>query len=126
MADVNDFLVRNTTPKARTSECFTVLGQQDFFDDQKRPRINDENKALAKMVSVDNNPNRYYIKVGTYGKIYNPIGLYSEGQSERFLSKIGRKQFEYKEVNQKVFDMYVSFLSTKNIAWLNNAEREMQ
>lgn len=126
MANINDFLVNNTKSKNRQVECFTVLGQQDFFDDQKRPRINNEDKALAKIVNVDNNPNRYYIKVGTYGKIYNPIGLYSEGHSEKFLSKIGRKQFEYKEVNQRVFDMYISFLSTKNIAWLNNAERELQ
>jgi len=126
MADINDFLVNNTQAKNRNIECFTVLGEQDFFDDQNRPRINDENKALAKIVAVDDHPNRYYIKVGTYGKIYNPIGLYTEGHSEKFLSKIGRKQFEYKEVNQRVFNMYVSFLTTKNMAWLNNAERELQ
>lgn len=118
------FLQNNNTTQ-RDVECFTVLGSQEYFDDQNRPRIDDEDKALAKSVSIDNRPPKYYIKVGTYGKVYNPIGLYTEGHSEKFLAKIGRKQFEYKEVNQKIFDMYINFLTTKNLAWLNNAEREM-
>lgn len=125
MADINDFLVRNTEQQKRVVECFTVVGQHEYLDKDNRPKIKDEDKALAKQVTVGSQPSRYYIKIGTYGKIYNPIGLYSEGHSEKFLSKIGRKQYEYKEVNQKVFDMYVSFLSTKNLAWLNNAEREL-
>lgn len=125
MANVDEFVVNNVSPDYRTVDCFTILGQQEFVDDQKRPRISDENKALAKAVTVGSRPTRFYIKVGTYGKIYNPIGLYSEGKNEKFLSKIGRKEFEYKEVNQKVFDMYVTFLTTKNLAWLNNAEREL-
>lgn len=124
MADINLFL-QNNEKTERTVECFTVLGSQDYFDENDRPRLDDEDKALAKSVTIDNRPPKYYIKIGTYGKIYNPIGLYSEGHSEKFLAKIGRKQFEYKEVNKKIFDLYVSFLTTKNLAWLNNAEREM-
>ncbi len=125
MADIDQFILNNTKPESRFVESYTVLGQHEFVDKDNHPRIKDENKALAKSVQIGNKPAKYYIKVGTYGKIYNPIGLYSEGHSEKFLSKIGRKQFEYKEVNQKVFDMYLSFLSTKNLAWLNNAEREL-
>jgi hypothetical protein len=53
------------------------------------------------------------------------MGMFSEGKSEKFLSKIGRKEYNFKQVNQEIFDMYLNFLSTKNIAWLNNAEREM-
>lgn len=125
MADINQFILNNTQAETREVECFTLIGQHEYKDNQDRPRLKNEDKALAKSVRVGSKPARYYIKVGTYGKIYNPIGLYTEGHSEKFLSKIGRKQFEYKEVNQKVFDMYVTFLTTKNLAWLNNAEREL-
>ena len=124
MADIEMF-IQNKNKTNREVECFTVLGDQEYFDGYNRPRIDNEDTALAKSVSIDGGSPRYYIKVGTYGKIYNPIGLYSEGHSEKFLAKIGRKQFEYKEVNQKIFDMYINFLTTKNLAWLNNAEREM-
>lgn len=118
------FIQDNKKP-TRTVESYTVIGDHQYLDDNDHPRINNEDKALAKKVSIDGRSPKFYIKVGTYGKIYNPIGLYSEGHSEKFLAKIGRKQFEFKEVNQKIFDMYVSFLTTKNLAWLNNAEREL-
>lgn len=124
MADINMF-IQDNKPDTRTVECFTVLGDQTYFDSKDRPRIDDEDKALAKSVIINNKPPKFYIKTGTYGKIYNPIGLYTEGHSQKFLAKIGKKQFDYKEVNQRVFDMYITFLKTKNLAWLNNAEREM-
>lgn len=117
--------IQNQKKPERIVESYTVLGDHQYLDDNNHPRINNEDKALAKSVTIDGRPTKYYIKIGTYGKIYNPIGLYSEGHSEKFLAKIGKKQFEFKEVNQKIFNMYITFLSTKNLAWLNNAEREM-
>lgn len=106
-------------------ELFTLIGQHKFLDKDKNPRLDTENdKVYAKKIILDDT-DKYYIKVGTYGKVYNPIGLFSEGTSNKFLSKIGKRAWEFKEVNSKVFDMYVNFLRTKNIAWLNNAEREL-
>jgi len=120
------FFQQNTSPSVKVYEYFTVIGDHDFLDDNGRPRSQEENnKVVAKTITTDNKPTRYYIKVGTYGKIYNPIGMFSEGKNNKFLSKIGRKEFEFKEVNQKIFDLYTNFLATKNLAWLNNAEREL-
>lgn len=124
----NEFMFHqeNSPPIQRTVNYYTVIGDHEFLDEDNRPRAKEENgSVVAKSVQTDNKPFRYYIKVGTYGKIYNPIGLYSEGKNSKFLSKIGRKQFEFKEVNQKIFDLYLNFLTTKNLAWLNNAEREL-
>lgn len=122
----NMFFQQNAEPPNKTYEYYTILGDHDYLDDNGKPRSKEENaKVVAKTITTDDKPTRYYIKVGTYGKIYNPIGLFSEGNNTKFLSKIGRKQFEFKEVNYKVFDLYVNFLTSKNIAWLNNAEREL-
>lgn len=129
MAKLNEEFILD--PKKQSSskknhEYFTVLGDHEFLDDLGRPRMDAENnKVLAKTSTTDNYPTRYYVKAGTYGKLFNPIGLYSEGRQTKFLSKIGRKEYEFKEVNQRVFDYYVQFLTTKNLAWLNNAEREL-
>lgn len=129
MAELNDptiFFQKNSSPSVKSYAYYTILGDHDYIDDNNKPRSQTEtNKVAAKSVVIDNNPARYYIKVGTYGKIYNPIGLFSEGKQAKFLSKIGRKEFEFKEVNAKVFELYTNFLATKNIAWLNNAEREL-
>lgn len=126
MAELGMFNLQNTPPVNKTINYYTMLGDHEFLDEDNKPRAKSENTVVvAKSIQTDNKPLRYYIKVGTYGKIYNPIGLYSEGQNTKFLSKIGRKQFEFKEVNQKIFDLYLNFLTTKNTAWLNNAEREL-
>jgi hypothetical protein len=125
MADVNTFIQNNADKNSRVVESYTLIGNQEYLDEDKKPRVKDEDNALAKSVSINNKYPKFYVKVGTYGKIYNPIGLYSEGREQKFLSKIGRKEFEFKEVNRKIFDLYVNFLATKNLAWLNNAEREL-
>jgi hypothetical protein len=119
------FVQNNADKDSRVVESYTLIGNQEYLDEDKKPRVKDEDNALAKSVSINNKYPKFYVKVGTYGKIYNPIGLYSEGREQKFLSKIGRKEFEFKEVNKKVFDLYVNFLATKNLAWLNNAEREL-
>jgi hypothetical protein len=103
---------------------YTVLGSHSSLDDEGNPICNNKNKSLA-YTKLHNNDKQYYLKVGTYGKIFNPIGLYSEGRQNKFLSKVGKEEYAFTKVNSKVFDMYLNFLRTKNIAWLTNAEREL-
>lgn len=104
---------------------YTILGSHSSVDKDGNPVCDDQNKSLA-YTKTNNNDIQYYLKVGTYGKIFNPIGLYSEGKQNKFLSKIGKNEYVFTRVNSKVFEMYVNFLRTKNIAWLNNAERELR
>ncbi len=106
------------------SAYYTMIGDHDYIDEEKNPLANTENdKVVAKrLVGMKT---RYFVKSGPHGKLFNPIGLYSEGHGNRFIAKSGKNLWAFKEVNNKVFDLYVSFLKTKNTAWLTNAEREM-
>lgn len=122
--DNNIFKINNKTDDVLDYVYYTTLGDHETIDDDGNPRIGDKENCLA-YIRQNDKDKQYYIKVGTYGKIYNPIGLFSEGRSKKFLSKIGKNEYTFTKVNQKVFDMYVNFLRTKNIAWLNNAEREL-
>lgn len=123
--DNNQFILDKTkNTDMKKNICYTLFGDHDAVDNDQNPITNNETKALAKE-TIGESKHRYYIKIGTHGKIYNPMGLYSEGTSNKFLAKIGKNAWEFTEVNKKVFDMYVNFLRTKNQAWLNNAEREM-
>lgn len=107
-----------------TTDFYTLIGNQEFTDSEGKPRSNNENKnVLAKC--VHGNKDRYYIKISPQGRIYNPIGMFTEGKSNDFISTSGRNAFGFKEVSQHVFSLYINFLATKNLAWLNNAEREM-
>ena len=80
--------------------------------------------AYAKIVRV-NDKVIYYVKQNKYGSLYNPTGMYSEGNESKQLRHAGRPNWVFRDVNKKVFDYYLKFLETKNEAWLNNAEREL-
>lgn len=103
---------------------YCLLGQHDNLDNEGYPIASSKDEALA-FTKVVGSETQYFLKVGLYGKVYNPMGLYSEGKSNKFVAKIGKNEYNFTRVNQKVFDMYLNFLKSKNLAWLNNAEREM-
>lgn len=116
--------ITKATPQLADDKFYTLLGEHDFIDENDFTRTSSETpKTYAK--SISGKREKYYIKTGSYGKIYNPMGMFAEGKANKFVAKLGKKEFEFKEVNYKIFEMYIKFLSTKNIAWLNNAEREL-
>lgn len=102
---------------------YTILGDSDSFDADGYPVTDDENKSFAK--KVYKGQLSYYIKIGPNGRIYNPMGMFSEGNHNKFLAKLGKPEWKFTKVNHKVFDLYLNFLKTKNIAWLNTAQREL-
>tara|TARA_R110002074_G_scaffold395973_3_gene584816 strand:- start:420 stop:797 length:378 start_codon:yes stop_codon:yes gene_type:complete len=125
---MNDYTrqITDSEPEQKVYEYYTLFGQHDYLDSNHFPRIEEATgDVLAKSVTLGDNT-KYFLKLGSHGKIYNPIGMYSEGTSNKFLSKIGKKAWEFKSVSPRVFELYTNFLKTKNIAWLRNAEREME
>jgi hypothetical protein len=102
---------------------YTAIGKDNTFDSDGYPITTEESRAFAK--KVYKGQLTYYIKIGPNGKIYNPIGMFSEGNHNKFLAKLGKPEWKFTKVNHKVFDMYLNFLKTKNAAWLNTAQREM-
>lgn len=120
----NIFYISKKDETSPSFTYYTILGQQDQVNEEGFPVVFKKNSALAYTKTI-NDEIQYFLKIGTYGKIYNPMGLYSEGKSNKFMAKIGKNEYNFTRVNQKVFDMYLNFLKSKNIAWLNNAEREL-
>ena len=84
----------------------------------------DDPSAYAKTVWA-NDKTIYYVKQNKYGGLYNPNGMYSEGNASKELRHAGRPNWVFISVGRKVFNYYLKFLETKNEAWLINAEREM-
>lgn len=109
----------------KQAEYYTIIGKHDFIDSEKNPRLHNDTHDACAMKLIGSTSTKFFIKTGLYGKIFNPIGMYSEGTSHKSLSKSGKKLWNFTQVNSKIFDMYITFLKTKNKAWLSNAEREM-
>jgi|TARA_R110002020_G_scaffold264880_3_gene479661 hypothetical protein len=124
-----EFKIDQNKPDANqnTVEIFTIKGKQSFLDDAGYPRLDesqeDDYNAFAKKMLIGKRT-KYYVKRGRHGKLFNPMGMYSEGTAKKQLRHAGRPEWEYKETTKEVFSKYIKFLKTRNIAWLNNAERE--
>jgi hypothetical protein len=86
----------------------------------------DSKNIFAKKVIRKNGTKKYLVKNDSNGKLCNPLSIYGQEQEKSFLNRVCRSNNKFVEVNQKTFDWYVKFLSSKNVAWLNNAERERE
>ena len=81
---------------------------------------------MQKKITINSNKTiRYFIRLDQRGKIYNPLSVYEDNQQNKFVNKICKEGNKFKDVNGKIFGLYLTYLRTKNLAWLNNAEREM-
>ena len=56
--------------------------------------------------------------------LHDALPIYSEGTARKQMRHAGRPEWQFKETTKQVFDKYINFLKTKNVAWLNNAERD--
>lgn len=126
---MDDFIFssnKNSLTKQEPSvEYYTISGEQDFFDDNQMPRVNDENdKVYAKKTVRDNGTVRYSVKLSLSNKLYDPTSQQESKKTKSFLDSTVRNENRFKNVSPNVFSMYTTFLKTKNAAWLHNAQRE--
>ena len=115
-------------------EVYTFKGEEDYVDEKGYPRLELDHKemdnvfhnfdAYAVRMTLGDKTN-YYVKRGKHGRLFNPIGMFSEGQSRKQMRHAGKPEWSLQATNRKVFDLYINFLKTRNAAWLTNAEREV-
>ena len=123
---------KKATKKAKRKEViYTVTGKQEYFEQNKYPCIKLDSEtaqespdAFAMKITIGKRT-KYYAKRGKHGRLYNPIGMFSEGMASKRLGHAGKLEWRFAEVSNKVFSFYRDFLRTKNIAYLHNAEREL-
>lgn len=106
------------------SEYYTIIDKEDYLDENNNPRIKaDSDPRICAKKIISNSKLKFLIKIDNSGKFYNPLSPVSSIKNLKLMSSISLEH-KFKEVNYKTFDMYISFLRSKNQAWLNNAERE--
>jgi TRAP-type mannitol/chloroaromatic compound transport system substrate-binding protein len=87
---------------------------------------NGNNNICAKKIRREDSSIKYVIKTDLNFRLYNPFSLYDQSEKySNFIDNVCRQSNKFKEVSKKVFDFYTEFLKTKNVALLNNAEREV-
>jgi hypothetical protein len=114
--------------ESESVELYTLMDNHDYTDEASNPRSKvDNDKVLAKKFLREDGTTKFMVKRDGSGKLFNPLSIYGDNQSRasNFLDKTC-KDFKFRTVNMKIFDYYVSFLRTKNLSWLYNAEREAE
>ena len=122
---------RDESESSRTETVYTIMGKQEYSEENKYPCLHlkvpealNHKNAYAIKISVGDRT-KYYVKRGNDGRIFNPIGMFSEGDSTRQLKHAGKAAWNFKEIKADIFDLYINFLLTKNVSYLKNAEREL-
>jgi hypothetical protein len=111
-------------------EVFTIRSRGDYIDednnhcllDTQNRQAMDRDEAYARREFI-NIRERYFVKQGPNGKLYDPFGLFNEGHVAK--RRAGIEQWKWREVPQSCFNLYLAFLKTKNKAHLTHAEREI-
>jgi hypothetical protein len=104
---------------------YTLSGSHEIPQDSDLLTINNE-QVCAKIVHRIDATKKYMIRLDSNNKFFNPVSIYGTEKNKTFLDRICRSNQKFSEVSEKVFSLYTKFLSTKNILWLNNAEREAE
>lgn len=126
---MSDFIFKPLSEQVTTetnNEYYAMIGYHDFIDNDSNPRIkhSDDTRILAQKIIRDDGSIKYAIKFTRDNKMENPLSIYDNQKDNKFLDRVCRSNDRFKEVNPKVFGIYLNFLKTKNISWLHNAERE--
>ena len=125
-----EYLHRINKEKDKDSEAFDSSGNitsTEGYTEGSKAIDPESPDCFAKKVTItseSSNRYKYYIKSGNNGDLFNPWGMYSEGSQNKFAKHHGRPAWNFIQVSEGSFQHYMSFLSSRNPAWLNNAQRE--
>lgn len=137
MTKDTDFMFTNNTSiysdnkkqqQTKQTILYTLSGAHNIPENDNNEELlmfNDEH-VCAKIVHRIDATKKYMIRLDSNNKFYNPVSIYGTEKNKTFLDRICRSNQKFSEVSEKVFNLYTKFLSTKNILWLNNAEREAE
>lgn len=116
---------KDNNDKLSSTEYYTIAGNEDFCDSNQLPRLSSESdRVYAKKIIREDNSIRYAIRLSLSNKLYDPTSTYGLDKTKSFLDNTVRSEDRFKNVSHKVFDLYTTFLKTKNVSWLHNAQRE--
>ena len=118
--------VNNTLKANKEDKFYGIIQDYDFVDKENNPRIKIEkdSRVLAKIKYKADGKEKFLIRIDNSKKLFNPSLPLSENKRDKLLEQYGADSSCFKEVSQRVFDYYVTFLRTANQSWIHNAERE--
>ena len=116
----------NINDEDLTSVFYTLSGQEDSIVDDKPVKATEDDEVYAKLLQKKDGSYKHMIRTSADGRLYNPMSIYGQEKTNDFLDRVCKSNDKFKTVNEKSFNWYIQFLTTKNLAWFHNAEREIE
>ena len=116
----------NINDEDLTSVFYTLSGQEDSIVDDKPVKATENDEVYAKLLQKKDGSYKHMIRTSADGRLYNPMSIYGQEKTNDFLDRVCKSNDKFKTVNEKSFNWYIQFLTTKNLAWFHNAEREIE
>jgi hypothetical protein len=102
---------------------YTLSGEIGIEDNDVNLLVTSNGEQIcAKTISRIDGSIKHMIRIDSNNK----ISIYGTENNKTFLDRICRSNQKFREVSEKTLNLYVKFLQSKNILWLNNAEREAE
>jgi len=114
---------------------YTTLQYQEYQDDDENScRHTDDSRVFAKILKNGQSKDitksgpmydKFYIRTYPNKKLYDPFPKYSiTDHKNSFVDKICKSENVYRQVTERVFNMYLNFLRTESVQWYTKAQRE--
>ena len=108
------------------TEFYTLSGQEDVLIDGVPAISKEDNRVYAKKIQKKDGSFKCMIRTSSNGKLFNPVSIIGEEKQNGFLDRVCKSNERFRTVNEKVFNFYLQFLTSKNLAFFYNAEREAE
>lgn len=134
--NIKDFDIKHKESNIIDNKYYTIMDNHDFIDEDNNPCKNNATddvyaKAIAnkkpRHISDKKIYHSYYILANPKNELYNPVKIHSKVKEQsKFVDKVCKSEWSFKEVDKSVFDTYVHFLRTKNLRLLQKANRSLK
>lgn len=110
-------------PKDNFAKPVEAVESDNEYYSSRGQIVAETNKEIVAQKIIVNGVPKYYCLTGPNGKFFNPIGMYDAGTIHKKTNS--KPLWSLRQTTKKVFDLYLSFLKTKNKSLLIHAEREL-
>lgn len=134
--NIKDFDIQHKEGELVTNKYYTLMDQQDFLDRDNNPCRNEQSDIVYAKAILNKKPKHiadnkvyyaYYVMLNPKNELYNPVQIHSTiKEKSKFVDKVCKAEWFFKEVDKSVFDTYVDFLRTKNLRLLQKANRSLK
>ena len=135
--DKTQFHVTHHKIGTKENKLYTSKDNATFLDEGDFPRTDNIDEAYAKAICNKKTKHitdrkkhySYYIKCSPDQEAFNPIKLHSSTKDKttnNFINSICKNEWRFREVDQVIFDKYISFLKNENIVLLKDINRSLK